>query len=397
MMYAKPLLKDFAGVAELVGVCDTNPKRIAGSLAWLGTDLPAFTDFDEMLRKARPDCVIIASRDCTHADYVVRALDAGKRVYVEKPLCTTAAQARDILAAVKRTGGVCLTTHNLRYDLPCISVRSLLQQGRAGRVRFVVMEDTLDRSHGADYFRRWHRKKANTGGLQIHKSSHHFDLLNWWIGSKPVRVSAEGGLKFYGRNNPYRGRCCRGCAQAKRCPFFVDYTSIEIYRKLYFEAEEVDGYLRDGCVFDPEIDIEDQFAAHIVYENGVEVSYTLVAYAPTEGIRISIDGTLGRVEHVTGLAAGLLPGLEKPANERQRLIPADAPVMEIPLTRPEGDHGGADPLLRKDFIGRDWDLAPNAQMASVEEAAQAVLIGAAINKSLATGRAVNVQELLERD
>ena len=56
----------------------------------------------------------------------------------------------------------------------------------------------LDTKHGADYFRRWHRDKAHSGGLLVHKASHHFDLVNWWIQSAPTRVFASGGLRFYG-------------------------------------------------------------------------------------------------------------------------------------------------------------------------------------------------------
>ena len=39
----------------------------------------------------------------------------------------------------------------------------------------------LDTRHGADYFRRWHRNKNNSGGLMVHKATHHFDLVNWWM------------------------------------------------------------------------------------------------------------------------------------------------------------------------------------------------------------------------
>jgi predicted dehydrogenase len=396
-MFAKPLLKDFTDVAELVGVCDNNPKRMEGAQAWLGQSLPAFADFDKMLADTRPDCVIVATRDCTHADYVIRALRAGKRVYVEKPLCTTAAQCRAILAAARETGGKCLTTHNMRYDYACMSIRTIIEQGRAGKIQFIQFEENLDRSHGADYFRRWHRNRANTGGLQIHKSSHQFDLLNWWIGSKPVRLSAQGGLKFYGPNNPYHGKNCRTCPHAAHCPLYVDYMKIDIYKKRYFDAEAVDGYLRDACVFDPSIDIEDQFAVHIRYENGVEVSYTLVAYAPYESMRVVVDGTVGRLEHQSAYSASLVAALTNATQETQRLFVPHEDILNIDITRPAGDHGGADPMLRHDFIVRDWSLPPNAQMASLEQAVQAVLIGAAINKSLATGQAVDVQDLLVGD
>ena len=63
----------------------------------------------------------------------------------------------------------------------------------------------LDTAHGADYFRRWHRLKDVSGGLLVHKSTHHFDLVNWWLADVPTRVYASGGLKFYGGPTPMPG------------------------------------------------------------------------------------------------------------------------------------------------------------------------------------------------
>lgn len=403
-MFARPIVRDYAAQAELVGVFDTNPKRMDCALEWLRgnvpgftRDVPKFSDFDKMLSDSKCDCVIVASRDCTHADYVVRALRAGKRVYVEKPLCTTAAQCRAILAAQKETGGVCLTTHNMRYDAACQSIRSIMMQERTGKVRHIQFDETLDRTHGADYFRRWHRNKADSGGLQIHKASHHFDAINWWIGSRPAHVSAQGSLKFYGRCNSYRGPRCSACPHAPSCPMHVDYAKIDIYKKLYFDAESADGYFRDGCVFDPSIDIEDQIHAHIRYENGVEADYSLTAYVPYESLRVAVDGTMGRLEYQSAYSARNIAALAEQSAESMRLLMPGYDIMDVPINRNQGDHGGADPMLLKDFLTRDWGLDPLPEMASVQQAAQAVLIGSAINKSLATGQGVDVQELLEHD
>lgn len=59
----------------------------------------------------------------------------------------------------------------------------------------------LNTEHGADYFRRWHRDKRNSGGLLVHKSTHHFDLVNFWLNSEPETVYAQGDLRFYGKAN----------------------------------------------------------------------------------------------------------------------------------------------------------------------------------------------------
>ena len=183
-MFGETLIHDFSDSAELVGLFDSNPARIAGSQTVMGTDLPAFTDYDALLQQLDPDCVIVCTRDNTHADYIIRALNAGKRVYSEKPLCTTAEQCRAIAAAAERSTGDCFVTHNMRYAPACTLVKTQLDTGAIGDLISMEFRETLDRTHGADYFRRWHRKKENSGGLLIHKASHHFDILNWWANGK---------------------------------------------------------------------------------------------------------------------------------------------------------------------------------------------------------------------
>src|SRR6185436_18778328 len=77
--------------------------------------------------------------------------------------------------------------------------------GELGEIGSVHFEWLLDVRHGADYFRRWHRDKANSGRVLVHKATHHFDLVNWWLGAVPERVYAEGRLFFYGDGGTRHG------------------------------------------------------------------------------------------------------------------------------------------------------------------------------------------------
>ncbi len=401
-MFALPLATEFPRTARLVAVCDTNPVRAAYCVSRLPRPVPIFTDFAAMLRQTDPDAVAVASPDWTHAQYVVAALKAHKRVFCEKPLCVTDKQCRDILAAAAKSKGRCFVTHNLRYGAAAGQIREIIGDGTLGTVGFMQFHETLDRCHGADYFRRWHRRLANSGGLLIHKASHHFDLLNWWAGADPAEVRAQGRLAFYGRNGAFRGKRCRGCRHAERCPFHADMFAHDAYREMYLKAEGEDGYLRDGCVFDPQIDICDQMGVLIRYANGIEVVYSLTAFSPYESMRCVIEGSKGRLEYTvlydTGwnLAGQRLPGIEKHAGERLRLFLAGKGVRDVPVRKLSGGHGGADPLLRAEFFGRDWRRKPSERMASLEEAVQAVLIGVAANRAIAGGGTVEVQRLLRR-
>ena len=305
-------------------------------------NLPQYTDFDEMLARSNCDVVVVSTRDASHAGYIVRALRAGKRVISEKPLCVNAEQCRQIVRAQQETGGTVFVTHNARYGAAETMIHKLLREGAIGRVITMTFHELLDRRHGADYFRRWHRNKSNSGGLLIHKASHHFDLLNWWAGSKADQLSAQGGLEFYGAAGPFHGPRCSACPHAKRCAFHFDLSADADAKAMYQQAESEDGYARDGCVFDPGIDIEDHASVLYRYQNGIHVTYSLHAFSPLEGYIISFEGTEGRLEYNThkntnwAMGSIITPGLEKMAGP---LAAADPPG--------QGHRGARDPHSSK--------------------------------------------------
>ncbi len=93
-MFARPLVRDLADCADLVALCDLNPVRLANAardLAALGGSAPAtYASLGEMLAEARPDALVVATIDRTHADVAAQALAAGCDVILEKPMATTA-------------------------------------------------------------------------------------------------------------------------------------------------------------------------------------------------------------------------------------------------------------------------------------------------------------------
>ena len=150
-----------------------------------------------MLKELKPDCVIVTCPDAFHDDYIVRALDAGCDCITEKPLTTTPEKAQRILDACKRNNRHVRVLFNYRYSPPRTQIKDLLMSGAIGDVLSVDFHWLLNTSHGADYFRRWHSQKEISGGLMIHKATHHFDLVNWWLGSDPEIVMAYGKKEFY--------------------------------------------------------------------------------------------------------------------------------------------------------------------------------------------------------
>jgi len=388
-MYARPIVERFQDTAQLVGVYDVNGARAAYvSQACGGT--PIFDSFDAMIRSTVPDCVIVTTVDRYHHEYIIRAIESGCDVITEKPMTIDAEKCRAILAAERRTGRQVVVTFNARFEPYTTRMKELLREGVIGHVLAVDLEWFLDTSHGADYFRRWHRRKENSGGLLVHKATHHFDMVNWCIDAEPRTVYASGERRVYGPTRPERGERCSDCAYTRTCEFYVDYRANPVLKGLYFDAERIDGYYRDGCVFAPEIDIEDTMSLSVRYKNGILLTYSLIAYSPYEGWRATFTGTRGRME-VRQFSSG------HQANDPNSYIDVynrrgEKVTYEIPKL--VGTHGGSDEVLATRLFGGSPVPDPLGHMADSRAGAMSLLIGAAANISIATGKPVVIDDLL---
>ncbi|KAJ8132423.1 hypothetical protein O1611_g1205 [Lasiodiplodia mahajangana] len=169
------IAQDYATTSCIVGICDTNQTRMNyanSKLEAMGHGaVPTFlaSEFEKMIRATKPDEVIVTTIDRTHNIYIVKALELGCNVVTEKPMTIDAPRCREIFDAVERTGKNVRVTFNYRYAPHNTKVFELLRSGAIGSVTSVHFEWMLNTSHGADYFRRWHRDKRNSGGLLVHK------------------------------------------------------------------------------------------------------------------------------------------------------------------------------------------------------------------------------------
>ena len=206
-MFYEALTKTYRETTELTAICDVNQTRMNfanDAIKEMG-GTPAKTykaeDFDKMIVEQKPDTVIVTSIDRTHHQYIIRAMKLGCNAISEKPMTIDEVKCQEILDTIKKTGKELRVTFNYRYAPVSTKVRELVMDNSIGNITSVHFEWLLNTSHGADYYRRWHRDKRNSGGLMVHKSTHHFDLVNFWIGSSPKIVFGMGDLKFYGKAN----------------------------------------------------------------------------------------------------------------------------------------------------------------------------------------------------
>jgi predicted dehydrogenase len=388
-MYARPIVERYRHTAQLVGVFDVNPVR-AEYLSRACGGVPVYAGFAAMLRQARPDCVIVTTVDRYHHEYIIGALEAGCDAITEKPMTIDAERCRAILAAEEQTGRKVTVTFNYRFTPYVTRVKELLREGAVGRILSVDLHWILDTSHGADYFRRWHRRLENSGGLLVHKATHHFDAINWWLEDEPERVYAFGERRFYGPTRAERGERCLTCDHGKTCEFFVDYAADPEMKALYFDAEAADGYYRDGCVFAGDIDIYDTMSVNVRYRMGALLSYSLVAHSPYEGWRAAINGTDGRLE-LEEFHSG--SRLAEPS-QRAYLYNRRGETVVYDIPKAVGGHGGGDARLLERLFGGEAGPDPLGYMAGSWAGAMSMLIGVAANRSIATGQPVAIAGLL---
>jgi predicted dehydrogenase len=388
--WGRDLVANWSGQLELVGLADANPLRLERVRHTIGIGAPTFAQVGDLLSATRPDILIVCTPDDTHADMVVAGLEAGADVITEKPMTTTAANCRRILETERRTGRRVDVTFNYRYSPTSERIKQLLVAGTIGEVASVDFHWYLDTQHGADYFRRWHAILAHSGSLFVHKATHHFDLLNWFLASDPIEVFARGALRHYGRAGPFRGPRCKICDYADRCDFHIDLADDPWLDFLYEIPSAEDGYFRDQCVFREEIDIFDTMTAAILYENGVQVSYSLNSFMPIEGYHLAFNGTRGRIE----IRQYERQAWETPDADEILLMRNFDDAERIVVPHRPGGHFGGDPALQT-MLFRPGTEDPLGQRAGSRAGAMSVLCGIAATESAASGIPVKVKPMLE--
>ena len=413
-MYVGALTGEHAGAGELVAWCEPNPTRAAWYDGRVGASLPRYepADLERMIAEERVDRLVVTAPDHAHAAVVARAMRAGADVVVEKPLTISEQGCRTIVEAMRETGRDLVMTFNYRYSPRNSELRRVIADGEIGRVLSVHFEWVLDTAHGADYFRRWHREKDKSGGLLIHKSSHHFDLVNWWLQDVPVRVYATGGLAFYGPDGAGAAKAgerpARGTGAPADDPWSLDLTADERLKALYHDAEHHDGYIRDQDVFAPGITIEDDLGLVVDYAGGAFMTYNLTAHGPWEGYRVVVNGSEGRAEldvversWVEASGAVVDPSAN-PVEQAERTRPVGErlvvqrhwePAREVEIPAGKGGHGGGDAFLLQDIFEPGTREDPLGQAAGVLDGVRAVCVGIAGNASLVSGQAVRVADL----
>lgn len=121
---------------RLVGFCDTSAEYAKQAAAEYG--VTAYHDTGQLLAESSAELVVIATRPhSTHASLAVQCLEAGRHVVVEKPMCITSEEARQMIAARDTAGRVLSIHHNRRWDIDFLNVAQVVREGLLGELRLI--------------------------------------------------------------------------------------------------------------------------------------------------------------------------------------------------------------------------------------------------------------------
>jgi len=408
--WGKRLVDQYPDIIEFVGLCDINPGRLEYGRRYIGVSCPTFVNFDEMLSTTKPDLVIVTTIDSMHHKFIIKGLDHGCDVLTEKPMTIDEDKCQAILDAERRSGKKIIVGFNYRWSPYPTRIKKLLMEDVIGEITSVDFHWYLNTYHGASYFRRWHGLRQYGGTLWVHKATHHFDVLNWWLDSDPAEVYAYGDLEHYGSNGKLRGPKCRTCPHQKECKFYYDITTNEHFMNLYCNNEKYDGYIRDNCVFRHEINIYDKMSAQIKYANNVVVNYSLTTYSPYEGWKIAFNGKKGRLE-----AWHDIPFMKNESIEQSELHTEEMSIEDNENLRQEpiivhklwskhqtqmvsyerSGHGGGDNRMQDKIFKNPDAPDPYQQTATSRDGAMSILIGIAARKSIESGKLIRIAELTD--
>ena len=182
--------------ARLVAVCDLKQEKL-DEVAKSHPDTLTYTSFDEMLKNPDIDIISICLPSGMHAEYSIKAMEAGKNVLIEKPVDITSAAAEKIIETQKRTHLKAGVIHQNRFNLNMRPIKEAIDSGKLGKIYLGTFEVKWYRAQSY-YDNGWHGTwSLDGGGSLINQAVHTVDIMQWLMG-KPVSVFSKYGI--FGHN-----------------------------------------------------------------------------------------------------------------------------------------------------------------------------------------------------
>ena len=283
-------------------------------------DMPKFDDLREMLDTTTPDLLFIASPNHMHLEHIRIGLEAGVRIFAEKPVVTTIDDTFALAELLAKYGtDRVIIGLVLRYSQHVRDLTKALNANQIGDITSIEASEYIEPSHGAFFMRDWRRHSKYSGGFMLEKCCHDLDVYNMVTGSRPNRVASFGGRRsFLPRHAPADG---------------VDDT---VYHRKTTRWESQDN------AFNVDGDVVDHQTAIIEYETGAQMTFHTNVNVPDEHRRFCVMGAKGMAEG--DFVRGYLRVTDARTSERLE----DFDYTQN--TELQGAHYGADEMMCKDII-----------------------------------------------
>jgi myo-inositol 2-dehydrogenase / D-chiro-inositol 1-dehydrogenase len=193
------------GGAEVTAVADPHgPSRDAAESLCDGWRPRLFERHEDLLSSGLCDALVTASPNHTHAAVLRDALATDLPILAEKPLVTNVADGLDLIARAKGRKAITWVAQEYRYMPPVAEMIRLAHEGAVGALHQVAI-----REHREPFYPKvgdWNRFSANTGGTLVEKCCHYFNLMEFILRERALRVFASGGQRVNHLDERYDGR-----------------------------------------------------------------------------------------------------------------------------------------------------------------------------------------------
>lgn len=307
--------------SRVVACCDVNETLRTRTREWYGGDVFFTHNYHELLAQDI-DAVFATTPDFLHEQQAVAALEAGKAVYLEKPMAITISGCDRILQTACRTKQKLYLGHNMRHMVFVLKMKELIDAGAIGEVKAAWCRHFV--SHGGDwYFKDWHAERRYSSGLLLQKATHDIDVIHWLCGSYTELVNAMGGLTLYDQ------------IADRRSPDDTGPPPINYDRWPPLTHTDLN----------PVIDVEDMSMMQMRLKNGVLACYQQCHYTPDYWRNYTFIGTEGRLENFGDLQENAVIRLW---NRRTNYNAEGDQVFHVGAD--SGEHGGADAKIVAEFV-----------------------------------------------
>lgn len=244
--------------SKIIAIADLDPGNVEKTLKEINNKVFVTDNYKEVLAMKEVDAVIIMTPDHLHEEQTIAALEAGKHVFLDKPMATTIEGCNRIEQTLSKTDKKIMIGFNMRFMSMYQTMKKIIEDGKIGDVKSIWVRHFVGRG-GRFYYQDWHRNSRYTNSLLVQKGSHDIDMIHMLGNSYTKKISAFGSLDFYNQSK-------------------------------FFEADGLEHQTTE------EMDVEDNNVVIMELNNGIKAAYLQNHFTPDYSRNYTVIGTKGRLE-----------------------------------------------------------------------------------------------------